>query len=63
MSKCMNCGSQAAKEDRFCATCLDDGSAEGFMEGMSIALDGMDLPDGAYMAMADEFGVDLGDFE
>lgn len=42
----------------------DDEFDEAFMEGQRLALDSMDLPDGAYLAMADEMGLDpLGGFE
>lgn len=41
---------------------MSDAEMAGFREGQMAALDGMDLPDGAYFAMADDMGIDLGDF-
>lgn len=36
----------------------DDFDAEAYQMGQRAALDGMDLPDGAYLAMEEEMGLD-----
>jgi len=55
---CTGCGRRIGLYDDFCSTCEEDGTAEGYREGMRCALDGMDLPDGAYFAMAEDMGID-----
>lgn len=46
--------------DEISASEYDDEDAA-FMEGRRAALEGMDLPDGAYFAMAEEMGLDVFD--
>lgn len=58
---CSACGVRIGLYDDFCSTCEADGTAEGFREGQRAALEGMDLPDGAYHAMAEEMGIEAGE--
>lgn len=37
---------------------MDPDEREGYLIGQRAALDGMDLPDGAYFGMADEMGIE-----
>lgn len=54
--------SKAARRarEKFYGSIPEDEQArnEGYLEGQRAALDGMDLPDGAYCAMAEEMGLD-----
>lgn len=50
-----------ANRERFYGSIPEDEQARWEAEGRRAALDGMDLPDGAYMAMADEMGLDPAD--
>lgn len=54
--------SKAARRarERFYSSIPEDEQArdEGYMEGQRAAIEGMDLPDGAYCAMMEEFGLD-----
>lgn len=49
---------RAARERFYSSIPEDEQRDAAFMEGQRAALDGMDLPDGAYFAMADEMGLD-----
>lgn len=44
--------------DPFAGADFDQIEQEGFVAGQRAALDGMDLPDGAYLSMAEDMGID-----
>jgi hypothetical protein len=54
---------RAAREQFYSSIPEDELDAEAFRMGQMAALEGMDLPDGAYLAMADEMGLDPFDYD